>query len=86
MRFSDLRQKEVINCRDGIRLGFVADLEFEECSGRIIKIIVPGPGRFCGCIGRISEYCIEYCQIVKIGADLIIVDIDLKEALIKCKD
>lgn len=86
MRFTELKQKEVINCKDGARLGFVTDLEFEECNGKILKIIVPGPGRIWGCIGRVSEYCILYHQIVKIGSDIIIVDVDLKEALIKCKD
>lgn len=86
MRFCELKQKEVINCRDGARLGFVNDLVFEPCNGKIIKIIVPGPGRFCGCIGRVSEYIIGYNQIVKIGEDIIIVDVNCEEVLEKCRD
>ena len=86
MRFCDLKQKEVINCRDGARLGFVNDLIFEPKDGRIIKLIIPGPGKFFGCIGRVSEYVISFKHIVKIGEDIIIVNVDCEEVLEKCKD
>lgn len=86
MRFSELKQKEVINCKDCRKLGFVTDLEIDDCNGKILKIIVPGPGRFCGCIGRVSEYCIPYNRIIRIGSDIILVDIVLEEILVKCKE
>ncbi len=42
MLFSELKCKDVINIRDCKKLGHVCDLEFDECSGCICKIMVPG--------------------------------------------
>lgn len=50
MRFCELKEKEVINCKDCQRLGFVADIEFDPCSGRIEAIIVPEQGKFSGAL------------------------------------
>lgn len=85
MRFLELRQKEVVNCKDGCRLGFVSDLEFDCQTGQIEQLIIPGPGKFFGCLGRNPEYCICYHEIVRIGADIIIVDVDLKVIKERCK-
>lgn len=85
MRFLELRQKEVINCRDGCRMGFVSDLEFNEKTGQICQLIIPGPGKFFGCLGKNPEYCICYNEIVRIGSDIIIVDVDPAETKERCK-
>ena len=45
---SDFRQKEVINVRDGRRLGVIIDMEFDLKTGRITAIVVPGPSRWLG--------------------------------------
>ena len=81
MRFCELKEKEVINCKDCRRLGFVADIEFDPCSGCIKAIIVPEPGKLFSCFGSVSEYYIEFSCIVRIGPDIVLVDINtgLKE-------
>ena len=56
MRFLELKQKEVINCKDCRRLGYVADVEFDPCSGQICAIIVPGPGKLFSCFGSCTEF------------------------------
>ena len=76
MRFLELKEKEVINCKDCKRLGYIADLEIDCESGKIIAIIVPGPGKLFSCIGSCSEYYIKFCNIVRIGPDIVLVDID----------
>ena len=43
--FSELRSKEVIDLKSGLRLGYVCDAEFDACSGQICALIVPGAGR-----------------------------------------
>ena len=48
MRMSELKKREVINVCDCRRLGFVGDLDIDPCSGKILAIIVPGPGCVCG--------------------------------------
>lgn len=79
MRFCNLQQKEVINACDCKCLGTVCDLEIDEKTGCIEKIIVPGPGKWLGCFCREFELCIPWCHVVKIGPDIILVDIDEKE-------
>ncbi|HBI74243.1 MAG TPA: YlmC/YmxH family sporulation protein [Lachnospiraceae bacterium] len=84
MRICELREKEVINCRDCIRLGYVIDVEFDIHSGCITHIIVPGPCKIWGILGRDHEYVIKSCDIKQIGIDIILVDIDAEKCLVKC--
>ena len=60
MRICELREKEVINICDGEKLGNVCDIEFEERTGKIIALIIPGPCKILGIIGRDQEYIIPY--------------------------
>lgn len=86
MRLCELRKKEVINCRDGERLGFVSDLEFNPKSGTIEKIIIPGPCKLWGFLGREQEYVIPWRCICQIGNDVILVDVAASEFLQKNLD
>lgn len=79
MRFCEFQQKEVINVKDCKCLGNVCDLKFDEKDGCIESIIIPGPGKVLGCFGREFEWCIPWCNIVKIGPDIILVDVDEKD-------
>ena len=75
-RLSELREKEVINVRDGCRLGYVCDLELDLPEGCIKALIVPGPCKWLGLIGRDGEYVIDWKCICKIGSDAILVEVD----------
>lgn len=84
MRVCDLKQKEVINVCDCKRLGCVSDLIFNEFTGCIEAIIVPGIGKICGIFGRDTEYIIPWRQIKQIGPDIILVEVDEEKVLKKC--
>lgn len=84
MRVCDLRQKEVINAKDCRRLGCVGDVELDMEKGCVVAIIVPGPGCFCGFLGRDKEFVIPFCDIKKVGEDIILVDVVLKDVTVKC--
>jgi len=73
---SDLRAKEIINLNSGHRLGFVYDVELTLPEGQIIALIVPGPARFFGLLGREEDLIVPWDQITKIGADIILVDME----------
>lgn len=75
MLFSEFKCKSVINLKDCKCLGKVGDLEFDECTGQICKIIIPGSNKFCTLFGGEPEFVIPYKNIKKIGPDIIIVDI-----------
>jgi YlmC/YmxH family sporulation protein len=79
----DLRQKEVINAEEGTRYGFVSDLEIDVTEGRILGLIVPGPGRVFGVFGREQEYRIPWSKIKKIGEDIILVECITDKVLIE---
>lgn len=74
-RFSELRCKEVINLSDGARLGFVSDLELDGETGRVLSLLIPGPGRFFGLFSGSTVYVIPWPCIRRIGGDLILVDV-----------
>lgn len=78
-RFSNLKCKEVVNICDGCRLGFVCDVEVDCKCGKILSIIVPGPGKCFGLIGRHEDFVIPWCNIRQIGDDIILVDGDLEK-------
>lgn len=75
MRFSDFRKKEVISIKECKRLGHVCDLEFDECCGKIQKIIVPGCKGLWGFMKEEPVTVIPFQCIRQIGPDIILVDI-----------
>lgn len=85
MRFLDLKEKEVINCRTGKRLGYISDIVFDECGcnggqiGQIEAFIVPCQCKLFSCFTPSAEYLIRFCDIKCIGPDIIVVDICEKE-------
>lgn len=85
MRIYDLRDKEVVNVKDCKVLGCVVDVDFDSCTGCILALIVPGPGRICGVFGRDMEYVIPWKRVKCIGPDVILVDIAVEECYVKCK-
>lgn len=78
-RFSSLKCKEVVCICDGARLGYVCDVEVDIKNGCICAIIVPGPSRCFGLIGRHEDYVIPWHAIRQIGDDIILVDADLSK-------
>ena len=79
MRISELKQQEIINVKDCKRLGFAGDVDFDMKTGCLLALIVPGPGCFCGFLGREKEYIIPYQDICQVGEDIILVDVKEKE-------
>lgn len=75
MMKSDLRAREVINIADGRRLGNLVDVEVDLESGRVTAIVVPGRGRLLGLFGGDDDYVIPWEKVVRIGVDVILVDL-----------
>ena len=76
--YSDLRYKEVIDVHTGFRLGYVCDAEFDDKEGRLISLITPGRSKLFGLLGREDDYVLPWTAIVRIGTDIILVDIQDK--------
>ncbi len=71
--FSSLRDKEVVNVRDGKILGCVIDVEFDVPSGRICRLVLPPPGRFALFSSSKNYIYIPWDHIERIGDDIILV-------------
>lgn len=84
MRLCDLKNKEVINVCDCQRLGPVCDVEIDFCCCKITHIIVVGPCKLWGIMGRDSEYVIDVCHIKQVGEDVILVDVKTDKVIHKC--
>lgn len=84
MNYMELIRKQVINERDCRMLGFVCDIQFDECNGLINALIVPGPAKYMKLFGRDNNYVIPFRDVCNIGEDIVLVNIDLKDCLKKC--
>lgn len=74
MRMSELQDKDIINVKDGKNLGRIIDLEVSH-DGNITNIIAE-PTKFLRLTSFNKETNILFNQIVRIGKDVILVDLD----------
>ncbi|WP_202709109.1 YlmC/YmxH family sporulation protein [Sporosalibacterium faouarense] len=75
VRTSGLREKEIVNVKDGTKLGLISDIEVNLEAGMIEAIIIPGPGKVLGLFGKNEDYVIKWEDIVRIGVHVILVDL-----------
>lgn len=78
MRLSDLIGKEIVNIVSGARLGAIgdSDLIIDEMTGEIDSIILPGRGGMIGFWADRQALVIPWDAILKIGSEVIIVELD----------
>ena len=73
--FSELRYKEVIDIHTGYRLGYVCDLEFDDREGCLASLVTPGRPRLFGLLGREDDYILPWSSIVRVGTDIVLVEV-----------
>ena len=71
----DFRHKEVINVKDGKRMGFVQDVTADLETGTITSIIVPGDNNLLNMFSNANDIVIPWQNIKCIGDDIILVEI-----------
>jgi YlmC/YmxH family sporulation protein len=76
LTFSELRAKEVVNTQDGRKLGRVCDVALCYPEGRWIGLVVPSGKGW----GKKQELFLELRHIVKIGEDVILVNVGYPRA------
>ena len=72
-RVVDMRNKEVINVKTGVRLGCVSDVEIDTKDAKLLAIVIYGRLRWCGLLGREDDILIKWDDIEIIGEDTILV-------------
>lgn len=75
-------QKQVINVCDGAIIGYVTDIEFDTCDGKITALIVGD----CSALGfaKGESIRIPWCKIKCFGEDTILVEIVIAECKCEC--
>lgn len=72
---SELKEKEVINIKNGRRLGLISDIDINLDDGVIETVILPGQNSILSFFRKNNDITIPWSYIRKIGVDVILVDI-----------
>ncbi len=78
---TDIRNKEVINIRNGNRLGYIDDVEIDTSDGKVLSFIIYGRTRFFGLFGREDDVLIKCEDIQVIGRDTVLVSAEETEVI-----
>ena len=70
--FSQLREKEIVNVFDGKKLGRVIDVVFENSTGLVKGIVVPGERKM---FRKNEDIFIPLDKLKKIGDDVVLVSL-----------
>ncbi len=73
---NDLRHKDVVNIKDGSRLGCVCDVELDLGCAKVIALIIYGRPRWFGLFGREDDIFIGLDNIKVVGEDTILVSFE----------
>ena len=68
-----LKTKEVINKKDGCRLGHVCDVEIDCATGQVVNIVVCRGGRTFSPYACERDLRIAWCDVDVVGNDIILV-------------
>ena len=72
-----LKNREVINIRDGRSLGFICDIEVNLEKGTIEGIVIPAGKRMFSFLGtKEADQLIRWDKIRTIGDDVVLVDME----------
>ncbi|NLZ46870.1 MAG: YlmC/YmxH family sporulation protein [Clostridiales bacterium] len=82
---SDLRNKEVINIKTGLKIGYVDDVEINTSDATVIAFIVYGRPRFMGMLGKDDDIVIKCSSIELVGEDTILVNLQEETTLTKSR-
>jgi len=77
--FTELKQKDVVNVRDGRRLGKPIDIVLNE-TACVEALVVPLPCSFLNLLKQEKEgYLVPWNRVMRIGDDVILVEVCLED-------
>ncbi len=72
----DLAEKDVVNMKNGEVMGRFDDVEIDTRLGKITAFYIEEASKFMGMLGKTKPRRIKWDEILKIGMDVIIVNVD----------
>ena len=82
----DMIEKDVINIKNGEVLGRFDDVEIDTKVGKISAFYIEKASRFIGMLGKSKSRKVKWEEILKIGMDVIIVNVDDEINNVRIKD
>ena len=75
MKLSELQKKDIINIKDGKKIGKIVDVEFDINSGYMVHFVIEKAHFVRSLFSTTEELNIKFTQIKKLGEDVILIDI-----------
>ena len=75
IKATQLETKDIVNLKDGAKLGPVKDLHIDLETGRVVALVLQGSRRYFGLVRSGKDMVIPWARIKVIGADVILVDL-----------
>lgn len=75
MKLSELQKKDIINIKDGKKVGRIIDVEFDPSNGYMIKFVIERANFVRNLFSNTEDISIKFTQIKKLGEDVILIDI-----------
>lgn len=75
-KITDLTRKDIINVKDGAKLGPVKDVHIDPVEGKIRAVVLEGPRRLFGLLKAGGDTVVPWERIRLVGVDAVLVEVD----------
>lgn len=75
MKLSELQKKDIINIKDGKKVGRIIDVEVDTNNGYLIHFVIERAHYIRSIFSSTDDICVKFTQIKKLGEDVILIDI-----------
>ncbi len=75
-KITELSSKDIINLKDGAKLGAVKDVHVDMVEGKVRAIILEGPRKYFRLPGTGGDIVVPWEKVKKIGVDAVLVEVD----------
>lgn len=75
-KITELSRKDIINIKDGAKLGALRDVHVDLADGKVQAIVLEGPKKYFRLLSVGGDIVIPWEKIKKIGVDAVLVELD----------
>lgn len=75
-RITELNRKDIINIKDGAKMGPVKDIQVDLDQGLISAIVLEGPRKMFGLLRAGADTVVPWEKIKVVGVDAVLVEVD----------
>lgn len=76
IKATQLETKDIVNLKDGAKLGPVKDLHIDLETGKVVALVLQGSRRYFGLVRAGKDMVIPWELVKKFGIDTLLVDLE----------